>query len=57
MPTTYESLVEEISQIYETALANGDVDWNKRNGRSSSRSVASLVCQNRCGVLPFLVVS
>jgi len=26
---TYESLVEEISKIYETALADGDADWNK----------------------------
>jgi len=29
MPSTYESLVEEISKIYETALADGDADWNK----------------------------
>jgi hypothetical protein len=29
MLTTYESLVEEISQIYETAIASGDADWNK----------------------------
>jgi len=29
MPSPYESLVEEISQIYESALANGDADWNK----------------------------
>lgn len=29
MPTSYESLVEEISQIYESALSNGDADWNK----------------------------
>jgi hypothetical protein len=29
MPTSYESLVEEISQIYEMALASGDADWNK----------------------------
>jgi hypothetical protein len=29
MPSTYESLVEEISLIYETALASGDADWNK----------------------------
>ncbi|MCG9874542.1 MAG: DUF1016 N-terminal domain-containing protein, partial [Leptospiraceae bacterium] len=29
MPSTYESLVEEISQIYETVLASGDAEWNK----------------------------
>ena len=29
MPSTYESLIEEISQIYETALADGDADWNQ----------------------------
>jgi hypothetical protein len=29
MPSTYQSLIEEISQIYESALADGDADWNK----------------------------
>lgn len=29
MPTSYESLIEEIAQIHETALADGDADWNK----------------------------
>ena len=29
MLSTYQSLVEEISQFYESALSNGDADWNK----------------------------
>jgi endonuclease YncB( thermonuclease family) len=29
MPSSYQSLVEEISQIYESALSSGDADWNK----------------------------
>jgi hypothetical protein len=38
MSTSYQSLVEEIAQIHETALADGDVDWNKAEPRVKNGS-------------------